>query len=281
MRALKTFAGMVLDMDGTFFLGDQLLPGALELLAFLNDHEIRFSFLTNNTSRGKQDYIGKLTRLGVKMADARVYTAGDATISYLKAFYPDRRVFLMGTRSLAESFVANGIRLVEDDAEVCVLGYDTELTYARLCQFTRWVNQGLPYIATHPDINCPAPGGYVPDIGAMMALIEASTGRKADLVVGKPNPQILEQLAHQWGVPTADLVMVGDRLYTDIALGTTAGVQTVLVLSGETSRQDLVTSPYQPDVVCENLQDLITLLTQQGADSSALVLQPPSPDLPQ
>ena len=252
--------GFLLDMDGTFFLGETLFPGALELLALLNQRELPFSFLTNNTSRSKQDYIRKLMRLGVGEQDARVYTAGDATIAYLKQHHQGTKVFLMGTPSLAESFSAAGIGLEEKDPDVVVMGYDTTLTYARLSAFCRFVRQGLPYIATHPDVNCPSPEGPIPDIGAMMRLVEASTGRKADVVVGKPNPGIVNALAQEWGLEPNEMVMVGDRLYTDIALGQTAGVKTVLVLSGETDSEDLENSEYQPDLVCENLADLIRYL---------------------
>ena len=254
--------GVVMDMDGTFFIGESLLPGALELLRLLNERDIPFSFLTNNTSRGRQDYVQKLTRLGVAPQDARIYTAGDATISYLKATYPGKKVFLMGTRSLAESFLESGIPLAQDEseAEICVLGYDTELTYARLCHFTNLLNRGLPYIATHPDINCPAKGYYLPDIGAMMAMIKASTGRDADVVVGKPNRLILDRLADRWNLPTADLLMVGDRLYTDVATGVNHGMTGILVLSGEAKRSDVGTSDVKPDLIFGRLSDIIPYL---------------------
>jgi len=251
----------LLDMDGTFFLGDRLLPGAMELLELLNQRGLPFSFLTNNTSRSKLDYIGKLRGLGVSEEDARVYTAGDATIAYLKKNHAGEKVFLLGTESLAESFRESGIELSESDPDLVVIGYDTSLTYARLSAFCRFVRRGLPYIATHPDINCPSPEGPLPDIGAMMSLVEASTGRKADVVIGKPNPGIVTALAEEWGLEPEDIVMIGDRLYTDIALGKTAGVRTVLVLSGETRREDLENTSYKPDLVCENLADLIRYLS--------------------
>jgi len=248
--------GFLLDMDGTFFLGDRLLPGALELLELLNQRGLPFSFLTNNTSRSKLDYIIKLRGLGVKEEDARVYTAGDATIAYLNKHHAGEKVFLLGTESLAESFRAGGIALTESEPELLVIGYDTSLTYARLSAFCRFVRMGLPYIATHPDVNCPSPEGPLPDIGAMMSLVEASTGRKADVVIGKPNPGIVNALAEEWGMEPEEIIMVGDRLYTDIALGKTAGVKTVLVLSGESRREDLENAKYLPDLVCENLVDL-------------------------
>lgn len=259
-QCLNQAKAFMLDMDGTFFLGEHLLPGGLELLDLLNQRCLPFSFLTNNTSRAKEAYEQKLARLGVSSADARVYTAGEATISYLHRNFPGRKVFLLGTEDLAESFRAGGIRLCDGDPEVVVIGYDTSLTYARLSAFCGFVRQGLPYIATHPDVNCPMPGGPVPDIGSIMSLVKASTGREADQVLGKPNPGIVSELAAAWGVQPSDMVMVGDRLYTDIALGQTAGVRTVLVLSGETRLVDLDSSPYQPDIVVQNLSELVRLI---------------------
>jgi 4-nitrophenyl phosphatase len=142
-----------------------------------------------------------------------------------------------------------------------VLGYDTGLTYPRLTRFCDLVRAGLPYIATHPDVNCPVEGGFAPDTGAFIALIEASTGREPDVVIGKPNPLIIAGLAERFGVSPGEIVMVGDRLYTDIALGSTAGVGTVLVLSGETKRADLETTAFQADLVCEDLAELIKFLS--------------------
>ena len=257
---LSEAKAFLLDMDGTFFLGDSLLPGGLELLELFNHRGLPFSFLTNNTSRSKSDYIHKLMRLGVREEDARVYTAGDAAIAYLKKNHAGKKVFLLGTPSLVESFNAAGIQLEEKDPDVVVIGYDTTLTYPRLSAFCCFVRQGLPYIATHPDVNCPSPEGPVPDIGATMSLVEASTGRKADVVIGKPNPGIVTALAQDWGFDPEEMVMVGDRLYTDIALGRTTGVRTVLVLSGETKREDLENAKFKPDLVCENLADLARYL---------------------
>lgn len=262
---LNAFAGFAVDMDGTFFLGDRLLPGALEFISFLRAKGIPFRFLTNNSSKSSLAYVGKLQGLGLNAEDALIYSSGDACIGYLQQNFPGASVFLLGTPSLQESFKAAGIRLVEDEAQVAVLAFDTSLTYARLTRFCDLVRAGLPYISTHPDINCPVPGGYAPDAGAMMALVRASTGREPDIVLGKPNPEIMRQLAAQIDVDPARLVMVGDRLYTDIALGQTAGVQTVLVLSGEAKREHLAVSPYQPDLVCEDLSELLGFLRGWGS----------------
>lgn len=256
----KQIKGLMLDMDGTFYMGDILLSGALDFLAFLNERGLPFSFLTNNSSKSALDYQQKLIGLGVKEADARVYTSGDATIDYVLRHHKGKKVFLMGTRSLMKSFLEAGIELVEDEPDLIVLGYDTELTYPVLTRFCDFVRAGLPYLATHPDVNCPVLGGYAPDIGAMMAMIEASTGRKADLILGKPNPGIVEGLAYKWGLKNEELLMVGDRLYTDIMMGKTAGVKTALVLTGEAKRSDLAEAAHQPDWVVEDLFGLMNLL---------------------
>ena len=136
-----------------------------------------------------------------------------------------------------------------------VLGFDTTLTYEKLVKLCDFVLEGLPYIATHPDINCPVEGGFIPDIGAMMALVESSTGRAADVIVGKPYPPIVKAIVEKTGFAADEIIMVGDRLYTDIALGA-AGLGTVLVLSGEAKLEDLLSAPHQPDLVVENLEEL-------------------------
>ena len=261
MNSIKYAQAFAIDMDGTFFLGDRLLLGALEFLELLNARNIPFSFLTNNSSKSPKDYQRKLMQFGVAMADCRIFTSGDATVGHLLKRFAGKRVYLLGTESLARQFSEAGIALDDLSPEVAVLGYDTGLTYARLTRFCDLVRSGVPYIATHPDVNCPAEGGFAPDAGAFMALIEASTGRKADMVIGKPNPSMMVSLADKLEVELSQIVMVGDRLYTDIAFGKTAGVGTVLVLSGETKREDLEGTNFQPDLVCENLLELGKILS--------------------
>jgi len=253
---LHRVKGFMLDMDGTFYLGDHLLPGALAFLDLLNQKGLAYTFLTNNSSKNREEYVKKLTRLGVKPKDARVYTSGDATIRYIKDHFPNKKVFLVGTPGLENAFIESGVELDPVNPDLVVLGYDTTLTYQKCCDLCDMVKTGLPYIATHPDINCPAPHGFVPDIGAMMALVETSTGRKADLIIGKPNRIMVELIAAELKVPMTHLAMVGDRLYTDIALGSTAGVTTILLLSGESKLEDLETSPFKPDYIFQDLAEL-------------------------
>ena len=182
-----------------------------------------------------------------------------ATAIYLKAQKPGARVYLVGTPSLEDEFRAFGFELVQEQPEVVVLGFDTTLTYEKIWKLSDFVREGKPYLATHPDINCPTVDDVMPDIGAIMAMIFFSTGREPDVIIGKPHAPMVETIVKNTGFMPDQLTMVGDRLYTDIAMGE-AGIKTVLVLSGETKIEDLPTAPHQPDLVCENLAELLSLL---------------------
>jgi 4-nitrophenyl phosphatase len=212
-----------------------------------------FLFLTNNSSKHRRLYAEKITRLGLPIPENKVFTSGEATALYLNEKYSSASVYVVGTPALEEEFLQHGFRLEENDPQLLVLGFDTTLTYQKLWKLCNFVRLGLPYIATHPDFNCPTQAGYMPDVGAMIAFVRASTGREPDLVVGKPNRMIVDAVAHKYGLSIQEMAMVGDRLYTDIALGQTSGITTCLVLSGETHIEDLVASPFQPDYTFENL----------------------------
>lgn len=243
----------LLDMDGTFYLGEALLPGALEFIEVLRRQGRDFLFLTNNSSRSQDDYAAKITRLGLPIDRSRIFTSGEATARYLRSGMPDARVALFGPPSLHAEFREHGVKLEDAQPTHIVLGFDTTLTYASLWRLCDLVRSGLPFIATHADFNCPTPSGYMPDVGAMIALVRASTGREPDLVVGKPNRMFVEAAAAKLGLPVASLAMIGDRLYTDIALGKSSGIATILVLSGETKAEDVKDSPFQPDYTFESL----------------------------
>jgi len=252
---LKKIRCFLLDMDGTIFLSDCLLPGAKEFLDLLQQSGIQFYFLTNNSSRSKIEYARKLEGFGLNYAEDRIFTSGEATAIYLKKQKPGARLYVVGTPPLEREMAAHGFELVQDAPDFAVLGFDMTLTYEKLRKLCGFVRQGLPYIATHPDINCPVKDGFIPDIGAMIELVAASTGRRPDVVVGKPNPPVVEALVEKTGFPVDQLGMIGDRLYTDIALGK-AGLTTVLVLTGETKAGDLDQADFQPDFVVENLAGL-------------------------
>ena len=243
----------LLDMDGTFNLGNELIDGSLYFIETLNKLNKDYLFLTNNSSRHSRQYAEKITGLGLSISEDKVFTSGEATALYLQTEKPSCSVYVVGTPALEEEFAQHGFRLEENDPQCVVLGFDTTITYQKLWKLCDFVRAGLPYLATHPDFNCPTETGYMPDIGAMIAFVRASTNREPDLIVGKPNRMIIEAVAHKLGLKIEEMAMVGDRLYTDIALGQTSGITTCLVLSGETRPEDLSDSPFQPTYTFENL----------------------------
>ena len=251
----------MLDMDGTIYLGDRLLPGAKETFEHFERLGLSYLILTNNSSKHRGLYGEKLRRLGLDVPDGNIFTSGEATVLYIARDRPGARIYLVGTPALEEEFTGHGFRLVQDDPQLAVLGFDTTLTYEKLWKLCDFVRAGLPYIATHPDFNCPVEGGFMPDIGAMIAFVEASTGRRPDVIVGKPYTPIVEAVEQKTGIPIQATCMTGDRLYTDIALGA-AGVRTILTLSGETKREDLASSTNKPDAIIDNLSDLAGALAR-------------------
>lgn len=255
----------LLDMDGTFNLGDQLIDGSLRFIETLDELGRDYLFLTNNSSKHRRQYAEKIEHLGLSVSEEKVFTSGEATALYLQQERPSSSVYVVGTPALEEEFRQHGFQLEQDHPQSIVLGFDTTLTYEKLWKLCDFVRAGLPYIATHPDFNCPTETGFMPDIGAMIAFVHASTGREPDLIVGKPNRMIIDAVAHKLGLDIAEMAMVGDRLYTDIALGKTSGITTCLVLSGETHPDDLADSPFQPTYTFANLSAIADWLRKHSS----------------
>lgn len=261
LEKLSNTKCFLMDMDGTIYLGGKLLPGAREWLDLLDENDIAFYFLTNNSSRSKVEYSQKLGRLGLDIPENQIFTSGEATAITLEREYPGASLYLVGTPPLEAEFKRHGLTLTEEDPDLAVLGFDTTLTYDKLWKLCDLVVAGKPFIATHPDINCPTETGFKPDIGAMIELVATSTGRRPDLIVGKPYEPIVQALADKTGYPVEAHCMVGDRLYTDIALGRW-GITTALVLSGETKAEDLADSEFTPDFVVDGIDEMVVLLQQ-------------------
>ncbi len=258
----RAIRGFLVDMDGTFYLSDHLLPGATAFLDYTRGAGIPVLFLSNNSSRNQMAYVRKIAAMGLAIPPEQFLVSGEATAQYLQTIAPGCTVAVFGTPDLEQTFRACDFTLDMNRPAYVVLGFDTTIDYAKLTRLCDLVRQGLPYIATHPDFNCPVSTGFIPDIGAIMAFVEASTGRRADVVVGKPNRHILDMAAARLGLPIESLCMVGDRLYTDIAMGQAAPIHTALVLSGETKAADLPASPYRPDYVFDDLAALTASLKQ-------------------
>ncbi|MBR6594013.1 MAG: HAD-IIA family hydrolase [Clostridia bacterium] len=250
---LKRAKLFICDMDGTVYLGDEVLEGAREFVDFVKKSGRRFLFFTNNASRRKEDYYEKLSRLG--FSECTLMTSGDVTISYLNKHYPDKTVYVLGTRALKDSMIKGGVRLTEDDsADIVVSSFDTELTYEKLCIACDALRKGALFLSTHPDYNCPTEKGFIPDSGAIAALLTASTG-KTPKYLGKPYAETAEAICSLMGIEPEDCVSVGDRLYTDIALAKGAGMLSVLVLSGETKSED-INSENAPDIVLNGVYEI-------------------------
>ena len=249
----------LLDMDGTLYLSERPIQGALALIKYLTTKEIEYYCLTNNSSRSQGDYYEKLARLGFEIPSERILTSGDATADILKMENPGGRIFVAGTPSLESVFESRGFKLVENKPDTIVLGFDTGLTYKKLEKLCKLVREGFEYVATHPDLNCPTDDGPIPDIGATIAFVEAATGRTPDRIIGKPNRPIVDVVVRTTGISLNQICMVGDRLYTDIALEQ-HGLKTVLVLSGETKPDDVPKSDFTQDLLVEDLGELHRIL---------------------
>lgn len=263
MKKLREKDVFLLDMDGTIYLGNQLIDGAKEFLDTIKEKGKRYIFLTNNSSNNKSNYVDKLKGLGINATEDEVFTSGEATTMYLKDKKEGARVYLLGTKALEEEFEKEGFIIEKErnkDVDYVVLGFDTTLTYEKLWGACEYIAKGVEYIATHPDFNCPLPNDkFMPDAGAMAALIEASTG-KTPKVIGKPNKETIEGIQLKYKLDKENMVMVGDRLYTDIKMGKVAGITSVLVYSGETKEEDYKNSETRADYVFNSVQNMIELL---------------------
>lgn len=257
---LKEIRCFALDMDGTVYLGEQWIEGAKEFLEAVKLAGKKYVFLTNNSSKNPKAYIDKLGRMGLEIGPEQIVTSGMATIDYLQKNFPGKKVFLLGNELLKEEFSDAGIFLEEKSPEVVVVGFDTSLTYEKMCRVCDYVREGLPYISTHPDFNCPTETGFIPDAGAIHAFIHASAFRYPDAVIGKPNGAIMDFLAGQAGVRKEETAMVGDRLYTDVAAGVNNGYTGILVLSGEAKREDVEGSEVIPHLIFSSVKEMIPFL---------------------
>ena len=250
----------IFDMDGTVYLGSRVFPFAIRFIKNLRAHGKRILFFTNNASHSPAFYLEKLTHLGFEPTREEIMTSGDVTIEFLLRHRAGKQVYLVGTPDLENSFRAAGIPLLTGDeasADIVVTSFDTTLTYAKLDNACRFIRGGAEYLSTHPDFNCPTETGFIPDSGAIAAFVTASTS-KVPVYFGKPYRETVDMICEATGFDKSQMVIFGDRLYTDIALGKRHGVTAVLVLSGETTAADVdAASPAdRPDLVFPSLDEV-------------------------
>jgi len=259
-RPPRTYSGYVVDLDGTVYLGDEPLPGAVQTLDRLRAAGSRLVFLTNNPLRSSASYAEKLRGLGVQASEREVVTPLSVLPGYLNGRHRGAAVLTVAEPLVDQTLLAAGIAVTTEPSEagVVVVSFDRAFDYTKLLRAFRAVHShGAVIVATNPDPFCPTPDGGLPDCAAMLAAVEACTGTRAEAVLGKPGPQLAAEVRARLGVPAADAAMVGDRILTDVAMSRALGMTSVLVLSGATSADDVAGSDVRPDYVIDGIGDLL------------------------
>lgn len=254
------FDGYVFDLDGTVYLDDEALPGAVDVITRLRADGARVVFATNKPLEQAADYAAKLTRLGIDAGPHDVVTALHSLVSYLLERHPGATLLCVAESVVVQTLRREGFAITDEPqgADVVVVSFDRTFDYAKLLAAYRAVRNGAVIVASNPDPYCPTADGGLPDCAAMLAAIEACTGAVAEAVVGKPSPQMAAVLLERLGVPAERAVIIGDRLATDVGMGLATGMTGALVLTGATSRADLDASDIAPDFVLTSLHDLIS-----------------------
>ncbi|MBI5769905.1 MAG: HAD-IIA family hydrolase [Verrucomicrobia bacterium] len=262
IQRLRQLAHLALDLDGTIYKGGTLFPFSRPFLEQMRRAGVGCTFLTNNPSKSAADYRANLAKLGIECAPDQIYTSALATIDWLRRERPDlRRLFMLGTPSMAAEFAAAGFTLTADDPkdepDAVLVGFDLTLTYAKLCRAAWWIKQGKPFIATNPDFVCPTdqPNVLV-DCGSICAALEKAAGRAPDRVFGKPDPSMLTGIMARHQLRAEQIGMVGDRIYTDMLMAHRAGAVGVLVLTGEATAADAAAAQPPPHFVMASVGEL-------------------------
>lgn len=258
MKKLSEKKFFLLDMDGTIYLDNDIFDGTLDFLAKVREMGGKYLFVTNNSSKGVDAYVSKLKSLGIEANEDDFLTSTDATVLYLNTNYPGKKFYSMGTKSFTEQLENSGVCVtteLSDDIFGLVISNDTELTFKKLDDACILLGRGVEYIATNPDWVCPTWYGYVPDCGSFADILRRATGRMPHFI-GKPRPEMLLLAMDKYGYSKEDTVMIGDRVYTDIASGYNAGVDTIFVLSGEGTVKDVEESDIKPTYIIENIREV-------------------------
>jgi 4-nitrophenyl phosphatase len=257
MHRLKPIRHLIVDMDGVLYLGDSPLPGLEAFFAFLHKQEIRFQLVTNNSTLTPHMYAVKLARMGVTVQDGDVLTSSIATADYLAGHYPrGSHVYAIGEEGLMDALQGAGLILSRIDPVAVVVGFDRDITYAKLRQATLLIRAGVPFIATNPDVTLPMPEGQVPGTGTIVAAVSAASDQQP-LVIGKPEPLLMELAMERMDAAPETTAAIGDRPETDILSAQRAGILSILTLSGATDRARLDTFDIRPDIVLDGIQDLL------------------------
>lgn len=260
--ALSTKKLFLLDMDGTIYNEDHIFEGTLDFLRQIESQGARYIFITNNSSKSVEDYVKKVNAMGIPANSSHFYTSGQAAAFYLNENHPGHTVYCMGTQSLVRELRNSGISVVtevDDSASVVLIGFDTENTSEKIRNTCIMLGRDVTYLATNPDLVCPVSFGYIPDCGSMSIMLKNATG-KTPFFIGKPEPIMVNCVLKKLGLRPQEAVIVGDRLYTDIATGINAGVDTICVLSGEATMEDITSGDVKPTWVFDSVKEICAAL---------------------
>ncbi|MDG1555275.1 MAG: HAD-IIA family hydrolase [Candidatus Poseidoniaceae archaeon] len=257
---LKEIDAVFLDLDGTIYLGGELIEGALDFLTRCDEKGVKRYFLSNNSSRSVKQYVKKLQAFGIPAEENEVLLSTHDLLSWLGA-NNITKTWLIGTEGMREMLEEKGIETKSQDPQYVVLGYDTEISYDKISQASIFMHAGVPLVASHPDMVCPSPDGGLPDVGAYLAMLKVTTGVDPEHISGKPNAGMILHKIEALGLDPSRCAMVGDRLYTDLAMATRAGCVGVLVLSGEATMDDVngleQGAEQQPTVIVKSVDELL------------------------
>jgi NagD protein len=270
MKKLSQIKHVCLDLDGTLYLGARLFDFTRPFLKQIRDLGVGRTFFTNNSSRSTKQYIEKLTKLGIDATEHDLFSSTHCTFDYLREHHPRaKRVFILGTPALREEFAEHGYVSTKDDPkdepDMVIVGFDTTLSFQRVCRAAWWISKGMPFIATHPDKTCPTDEPTVlVDCAAMCAMLSEATGRAPDVVLGKPDPRMLAGVMKRHNLAADEIAVVGDRIYTDMAMARAAGAVGILVLTGESTAEQAQAASPPPDLVLPSVAELGNLLAEAG-----------------
>jgi HAD superfamily hydrolase (TIGR01457 family) len=259
MKNISGLEGFLIDLDGTIYLGDHIIPGAPEFISALRRKKKDFLFLSNNSSKSRASYKNKLSRLGIEVNQENILNSTVATADLLSAQFPHATVFPVGTPDFEAELISLGIKISHSDADIVLLGFDTTLTYDKIRNASKLISEGAQFFATHGDVMCPTENGFIPDIGTFIPLFEKATG-KSPTIIGKPYRPIIDSALTRLKIAPESIGMVGDRLYTDIKMAKNFALTSILVLSGETKITDLSGSELSPDYVFRSVREIVPYL---------------------
>lgn len=251
------------DIDGTLSVGNTLFDGSSDLLAYIEEIGGKAYYITNNSTSSTEAYIEKFGKWNIRTDASQFVTAGNVSIDYLLNNHKENKIYVVGTVSFVNELKKNNLNVTEspdDDCEVVLVAFDNELKYEKLYGACKLLSEkDIPFLATNPDLCCPAPFGFIPDCGSICMMIENSVNKRPTYL-GKPNACVVEMCLNDGGFSKEETIVLGDRLYTDIACGINAGVDTCALLTGETTLDEISKSDYKPDLVCNNIREFLNKL---------------------